>query len=294
MYNSDTDASIRGGLASGVPGDVRGLGYLHETYGKLDWKDVVIPAATVARYGFSVTADIVRYMDEAVDTGYNFLVNEPTWAIDFAPNGTLVGLGDILTRKRYADTLETIANHGPDAFYTGAIANATIAALQKANGTMTLEDLKNYNVVIREPASVDYGGYKIHACSAPAGGTVVLAALKIFESYGSGSQAKINLTTHYLDESLRFAYGERTSLGDPALLPNMTQYERVMLSEKTATEIRAKISDKTTFNISYYNPTGLESLETVRSYIPHPNTHHNHPLIAPQSTNAHRLELPTL
>lgn len=52
---------------------------------------------------------------------YNFLVEEPEWAEDFAPNGkcgmavhmleptlnyvlgTLVKLGDIMTRKRYAE-----------------------------------------------------------------------------------------------------------------------------------------------------------------------------------------------
>lgn len=31
----------------------------------------------------------------------NFFLNDPQWAIDFAPNGTVVGLGDIVTRKRY-------------------------------------------------------------------------------------------------------------------------------------------------------------------------------------------------
>lgn len=45
-----------------------------------------------------------------------------------------------MTRKRYANTLESIAEYGPDAFYHGAIANATTTALQKANGTMALSD----------------------------------------------------------------------------------------------------------------------------------------------------------
>lgn len=32
-----------------------------------------------------------------------FLVEDPAWAEDFAPNGTLVQLGDLITRKRYAE-----------------------------------------------------------------------------------------------------------------------------------------------------------------------------------------------
>jgi gamma-glutamyltranspeptidase/glutathione hydrolase len=148
MYTNNVAASLYGGLASGVPGEPRGLEHLHKKYGKLKWKTVVTPAVNVARYGFRVTADTVGCMDSATAGTYDFLTYKPTWAIDFAPNGTRKGLGDILTRKRYADTLETIAEYGADAFYTGAIANATITALRKANGTMILEDLKNYTVAI--------------------------------------------------------------------------------------------------------------------------------------------------
>jgi gamma-glutamyltranspeptidase/glutathione hydrolase len=32
----------------------------------------------------------------------NFLVEDPIWAEDFAPNGRLLEFGDIMTRKRYA------------------------------------------------------------------------------------------------------------------------------------------------------------------------------------------------
>lgn len=71
-----------------------------------------MPAVKVARHGFLVTADLVRYMASATSGADNFLVNDPTWAIDFAPNGTLLGLGDTITRRRYADTLEAIAKRG--------------------------------------------------------------------------------------------------------------------------------------------------------------------------------------
>lgn len=34
-----------------------------------------------------VTEDLVRYMGYAMSGGNNFLVDDPNWAIDFAPNG---------------------------------------------------------------------------------------------------------------------------------------------------------------------------------------------------------------
>lgn len=175
------------------------------------------PAIRVARYGFPVTQDLVRYMAAATAGIDNFLVNDPTWAIDFAPNGTLLTLNQTMTRKRYANTLETIANYGAGAFYTGAIASTTIAALQRANGTMTLEDLRNYTVAIRQPAQIQYRDYTLTASSAPSSGGVVLSTMKIVEGYEDvGDAALVNLSTHRLDEATRFAYGEvrqRISLG---------------------------------------------------------------------------------
>lgn len=167
------------------------------------------PAINVARDGFTVTQDLVNQMNSATKGRENFLVDEPTWAIDFAPNGTRVGLGDTMTRRRYADTLESISKRGANVFYTGPIANATIQALQAANGTMTLGDLRNYTVAIRKPASITYRDYKLTACSAPSSGEVALSVMKTIEGYPDiGNPATLNLSTHRLDEAIRFAYGE--------------------------------------------------------------------------------------
>lgn len=192
-----------------MPGELRGLEHLHKNYGVLPWCDVLQPAINTARYGFPVTQDLVAYMRSATTGKSDFLTLEPTWAIDFAPNGTRLGLGDTITRKRYADTLETISQKGADAFYTGAIANATITALRAANGTMTLHDLANYTVALRPPAEIEYRGYKVKSCSAPASGTVAMSVMKAVEGYhGFGEESMVNLSTHRLDEAIRFGYGQ--------------------------------------------------------------------------------------
>lgn len=268
MYKNNEDASLNGGLASGVPGELRGLQHLHDNYGVLPWSTVLTPAVKVARDGWAVNADLVKYMASAISSAgenstSNFLVNDPQFAQDFAPKGRLLRLNETITRKRYARTLETIAREGPDAFYEGPIAEATIRALQAANGTMTLKDLKNYTVAIRKPSTITYRDYKLTACSAPSGGEVALSVLKIMEGYADvGTPSNINLTTHRLDESMKFAYGMRAELGDPLYLTGIDAYQSAMVSAATAAEIRAKISDTHTYNVSYYDPKGLESLET--------------------------------
>ncbi|KAK1984168.1 gamma-glutamyltransferase 1 [Colletotrichum cereale] len=261
MYSNNTAGSIYGGLASGVPGELRGLEYLHKKYGKLPWAKVVMPAVRVARHGFRVTEDLVKYMDSVSPN--KFLTQDPSWAVDFAPHGHRVKLNETITRKRYAQTLEIIAKEGADAFYTGSIANATISALKKSNGIMTLEDLKNYTVAVREPSHLNYRGYKLTACGAPSGGVVALSALNIVSGYeGFGDPAARNRTVHRLDEAMRFAYGQRTKMGDPSFVDGLTEYTRHMLSPEVGAEVRSKISDVRTQNTSWYNPEGIESLET--------------------------------
>lgn len=42
-------------------------------------------------YISTVTEDLVRYMDFAISFAGNFLVEDPSWAEDFAPNGNECG-----------------------------------------------------------------------------------------------------------------------------------------------------------------------------------------------------------
>lgn len=266
MYQGNINGSTRGGLAAGVPGEVRGFQYLHEKYGKLSWEEVVMPSVRVARDGFEIGEDLVKFMDAAESPflgGSTFLVDDPSWALDFAPNGTRLGLGDTLTRKRYADTLETIAKQGPDAFYSGAMARAMVSAVQRDNGTMTFDDLMEYTVAIREPAEITYRGYTLHSNSAPASGSIALAIMKIIEGYKDiGWPSSNNLSTHRIDEAMRFGYAMRTSFGDPAFVEGLDLYQKEILNATSAMNIRHRISDRHTFNISHYNPSGIEVLDT--------------------------------
>lgn len=220
-------------------------------------------AIHVARDGWPVTEDLVRYMKFVTDTlSSNLLVEDPNWAVDFAPNGTLVGMGDIITRKRYAATLETIAENGPEEFYVGKMAKQMINAVQAANGTMTMQDLRDYRVEIRKPAQITYRGYKLTSNSAPSSGVVALSAMKIVEGYDDFfNPGSVNLSTHRLDEAIRFAYGQRTSLGDPFFVDGLAQLQLDMLSEETSAHIRSRISDHHTLKVEAYNPNGLESKE---------------------------------
>lgn len=84
------------------------------------------------------------------------MLNDTNWSESFAPNGTLLGLGDTCYRKKYADTLERIANEGVEAFYSGSIAQNIIDKIQATGGIMTLDDLANYSVNVKNASTIDY------------------------------------------------------------------------------------------------------------------------------------------
>ena len=200
-------------------------------------------------------------------THNDFLTKDPTWAMDFAPNGPRLGAGEIMTRKRYANTLETIATHGADAFYTGLLANLTIQTIQRENGTMTMDDLANYRVISRPAVSIDYqDDYRLFSCGSPASGAIALSILQTISGYNCRSSASSSsskerdssLNAHRLAEAMRFSYGQRTLLGDPSFLPNISLLETHLLSSEYGSSTRARILDITTQNISAYNPSNLK------------------------------------
>ena len=58
--------------------------------------------------------------------------------------------------KNLAKSLELIAEHGPDAFYKGAIADQIAEEMQKNGGLITKADLAEYKAVEREPIHGSY------------------------------------------------------------------------------------------------------------------------------------------
>ncbi|KAL8817255.1 MAG: hypothetical protein Q9223_003878 [Gallowayella weberi] len=274
MFKDNVEASIHGGLASGVPGQLRGLEYIHKHYGKLPWSDLVRPSVHIARTGFVISRDLYRAMgipathdrrrSPKIGMDNSFLTEDPAWAADFAPNGTRLGLGDVMKRQRYADTLEEIASSGVDSFYTGKLASQIARTVQRANGIMITDDLARYSVVARLPVEIDFHGHRVLACGEPASGAVTLSILKTIEGYQDFALPKNrNLSTHRLIEAMRFGYGKRASFGDPDFLGDYgsSSRESSILKPSYAASIRERIIDEHTLNVSAYDPSGFEILD---------------------------------
>lgn len=124
--------------------------------------------------------------------------------------------------------------------------------IQKYNGTMTLEDLAEYKAITREALNITYRGFNIYSTGSPTSGAVSLSTLKTVEGY---STTDMNLTMHRFDEAMRFAYGARKELGDPAFI-DVSTHEGRMLDTRQAATTRSHILDNSTQPVENYASGG--------------------------------------
>ena len=73
-----------------------------------------------------------------------------------------------MKRENLASTLELISEHGADIFYHGQLAKTIVNNLKKIGAIITLKDMGEYNVVIREPLEGWYRDRKIITVGIPA------------------------------------------------------------------------------------------------------------------------------
>ncbi len=218
------------GLAVGVPGTLRGIDTALRRWGTRRLADTLAPAIELAERGFRVN----RFMAEDItnDDGRTQLQTE-TAAI-FRPGGVPLAEGDWLVQPDLAKTLKLLAAKGPDAFYRGPMAQAIVKAQQRSRdelgtagkGRMTLADLAQYQVAIRQPLIGHYRGWTLAGMPPPSsGGLTSFQILKLLERFPLGDAAQgygfgSPKTLHVMIEAMRLAFADRAVwIGDDDAAP---------------------------------------------------------------------------
>ena len=200
--------------ASGVPGTVAGMEYALKKWGTMPLSKVLEPAIKLADKGFIVSDVLAQTLKEEKSTLGKWSASKAI----FFKNGEPLKSGDLLVQKDLAKSLRLIAKQGAKAFYQGEIATKIAKEMQSQGGTMTLEDLKAYKVVERQPIIGDYRGYKVVTMPPPSsGGVHLIEILNMLEHYPikeDGVNSAKNI--HHMAESMKLAYADRSEyLGDP-------------------------------------------------------------------------------
>lgn len=197
--------ALQTGHAVGIPGTLKGVATALEKFGTMSLAQLIEPAIELAEKGVTVNKVLAQAI---VDSMYKF--NEAAKQV-FTPNGQPLPEGALLVQPDLAKTFRLIKEHGVDVFYTGEIAQAIVEAVQARGGTMTLEDLKNYEVKFRDPIRGTYRGYEIVSMPPPSsGGLTLIQMLKILEGFDIKALGhNTTQTLHLMIETMRIAYADR-------------------------------------------------------------------------------------
>jgi gamma-glutamyltranspeptidase/glutathione hydrolase len=207
-------AASHGHRVVGVPGTVRGLALAHQRFGKLPWNAVVEPAIQLADKGFALDRHLAGALNGIIKAS-----DFPELCRVFRKQGGGTwAAGDILVQPDLARTLRLIAEQGPDAFYTGPVADQVVAEMKSGGGLITRADLAGYQAKIRAPVHGVYRGYDVYAPPPPSsGGICLIEMLNILETFELRKQGRWSPETlHVMIEAMRRAYCDRARyLGDP-------------------------------------------------------------------------------
>jgi gamma-glutamyltranspeptidase/glutathione hydrolase len=209
------DDSWYGHKVVGVPGTVRGLGLVHQRFGKLTWNEVVQPAIKLAEEGVILSEYMANSLNWIVCSAKEF----PELCRVYGKDGGRKDWqdGDLLIQKDLAATLRLIAEDGPDAFYTGAIADKIVAEMKAGSGLITRADLTAYQAKARSPIHGTYRGYDVYGPPPPSsGGICLVEMLNILENFDLHAHSRLSPETlHVMIEAMRRAYYDRARyLGD--------------------------------------------------------------------------------
>jgi len=208
--------AVPGGKSVGVPGNIRLMAMVHKRFGKLPWKALFAPAIKLAEQGYTVTRPMAAGMGYVSQVWGDF----PAISAQYTRDGKPLTEGALVKNPELAKTLRMIADQGPDAFYTGPIAQSIVTAATTAKrnpSDMTLADLAAYQAKERPPICGSYRGYKICGMGPPSSGAVtVLQILGMLERFDMKKLGADNpVSWHLIGEAMLLAYADREKyLGD--------------------------------------------------------------------------------
>ncbi len=209
----DNEMSRLGHMAAGVPGSVHGMETAHLKFGSKPWKDLIMPSIDLAENGFSLTKMEASSLNGAREgfEKYNTILPENLFS-------TIWKQGDTIFYKDLAKTLQRIAEQGSDGFYTGETAKRIVDEMERGNGLISFEDLKNYQSVWREPIQLSYKNYTITSMGPPSSGGVAIGQLlAMMQNFPLKDWGINNVRTiHVMTEAEKLVFADRAEyLGDP-------------------------------------------------------------------------------
>jgi gamma-glutamyltranspeptidase/glutathione hydrolase len=140
-----------------VPGGVRGWQALADLGARLGWAERLEPARHHARAGVPTALSVSRAIRDDRDA----LAADPGCREVFLPGDAPLDEGEPLVQPALADTLDRLAEHGPDEFYEGEVAARWIAGLAALGSRIAAQDAAAYRPIVEDPLRLEALGVEV-------------------------------------------------------------------------------------------------------------------------------------
>jgi gamma-glutamyltranspeptidase/glutathione hydrolase len=216
--------AVQSGHSVGVPGVVRMLEAAHRQHGRLPWAQLLAPAITLAEQGFRVSPRLHSLLQA------DALLKRDPLALRFfyQADGQAWPVGHVLRNPEYGHVLRRIAAEGSRALHEGPVAQAMVARTAQAPrpGTLSLQDLSNYQPRMREALCFDHTAaaraYRICGFPPPSSGQIAIGQIlgMLGHTQAQGPELAGGLPTpdwlHRYTEASRLAFADRAQfVADP-------------------------------------------------------------------------------
>ena len=263
---------VRGGLSVGTPSLLKMLKLVHEKYGKLAWEELFVDAIQIAKDGFMMDNKIY---DLAMEAPYLSEFDEFS-KIYLKADKKPKDIGTIIKNPEMAKTLTLISKEGIKPFYEGKIANDIVNVVNNSKinpGSLSLDDLKNYQVRESDLLCRDYRKYKV--CSIPlpsSGGITLLETLGILENFELKNYLPSSaISVHLIAEATKLAYADRNQyIGDVKEVPISQMLDKEYLKQRS----ELIKMDSVLKNVEAGSFKGYELYGNNKNMVENPSTTH--------------------
>jgi gamma-glutamyltranspeptidase / glutathione hydrolase len=218
----DADQVFYIGPAScGVYGTPAGVCEAARRWGTMPLGELVAPAVKLARDGVMLNVS-QAYIAKILS---DLLRSTPECAALWAPDGRILGEGDVLRNPELGEALLLLGQEGEEPFYRGEVAAAVCKWVRERGGPLGPEALARYRATARGALGMRYRDREVLTNPPPSAGGILLAyALALLDRGPSPP------TLHGLLSAMEAAQGERTpafmeGLGEDGFLERFIEHK---------------------------------------------------------------------
>jgi gamma-glutamyltranspeptidase len=174
-----SEMPVRGPWTITVPGAVDSWGEAHALYGRLPWPTLFEPAIELATDGFAASAAWVRTIERAATV----FGTQSDWAAVFRSHGRAWRVGERVRLPALGTSLRLIADEGARVAYTGALARASAAHLERVGSPLGASDFAEHRSDWTIPIATTYRGVESLSHPPNSCGPIALLTLNVLSRF---------------------------------------------------------------------------------------------------------------